>query len=130
MEVRRFFILPVYIRKAHQIVTIDKSLSANIVSCSGILASVKGHLETGHDVQHIGEISILLNSGRVHPLHHSVGYYDKPLHKCNRFMQIQERIFSGVKICGFYQDAGTAINEKGMFIPYQVNIYLKCNTKK
>jgi len=130
MNVRRFVILPIKISRAHQIVAIDTSISANIISCSGILADVKGHLQTGRDIQHIGEVSILFNSGRVHPLHHSVGYHDKPLQKCDRFMQIQERIFTGSKVCGFYQDAGTATDEKGIFLPYQVNIYLECKAKK
>lgn len=130
MNVRRFVILSIKISRAHQIVALDKSLSANIVSCTGIHADVKGHLQTGRDIQHIGDVSILFNSGRVHPLHHSVGYHDKPLQKCNRFMQVKERIFPGAKIYGFYLDEGTAIDEKGIFIPYQLNIYLKCKARK
>ena len=130
MEAIKYVIVPIRIRNAHQIVVFEESLSANIVSCSGILASVKGHLETGHDVQHIGELSILLNSGQVHPLHHFAGFYSFPLKKCNRFMQVKERIFPGAKIYGFYMDEGTAIDEKGIFIPYQLNIYLKCKARK
>ena len=130
MEALKYVIVPIRIRNAHQIVVFEESLSANIVSCSGILASVKGHLEIGHDVQHIGEISLLLNSGQVHPLHHSAGLYSMPLMKCNHFMEIQETIFPGAKITGFYFDEGTAIDEKGIFIPYQLNIYLKCKAKK
>ena len=130
MEVRKFVILPIHISYANQIVVFEKSLSANIVSCTGILASVNGHLETGQDVQHIGEISLLLNSGQVHPLHHTAGLYSMPLMKCNHFMEIQETIFPGAKITGFYFDEGTAIDEKGIFIPYQLNIYLKCKAKK
>lgn len=130
MEVHRFVILPISISKANEIVVIDKSLSASIINCTGIFAAVVGHLQTSRDIQHVGEISISFNSGRVHPLHHSVGYHDKPLQKCNRFMQIRENISPGVKVCGFYQDAGTAIDEKGIFFPYQINIYLKCKAKK
>lgn len=130
MEVLKYVIVPIHITNENQIVVFEKRLSANIVSCSGILASVKGHLKTGHDVQHIGEISLLLNTGQVHPLHHFAGFYNFPLKKCNRFMQIKERISQGAKISGFYMDAGTAIDEKGVFIPYQLNIYLKCKAKK
>jgi hypothetical protein len=130
MEIRRYFILPIIVRKAGQVIPIDQNIPAHIISCRGILATVKGFLQTGHEIQHIGEISIQINSGEVHPMHHSVGYADKPLLKCNHFMQIEEQITPDMRISGYYQDAATAKDDKGIFLPYQVNVYLDCKAKK
>lgn len=125
-EARRFVILPVTVSQAGQIIPLDRKLPAHLTHCTGIQATVKGYLNTGSDIQHMGEISILLNSGQVHPLHHTVGYSLQPLKKKNGFMQITETLVPNYRISGFYEDAGTSRDVKGNFLPYTVNIYLDC----
>jgi len=125
-EARRFVILPVDVTPAGQIISIDRELPAHLTVCKGINATVKGFLQTEKDIQHIGEISLLFNSGQVHPLHHTVGYSLEPLRKKNGFFEIKESLVPNYHINGFYEDAGTSRDAKGNFLPYSVNIYLDC----
>ncbi len=125
-ESRRFVILPVDVTKAGQIIPLDRELPAHLTVCNGITATVKGFLNTGKDIQHMGEISILFNSGEVHPFHHTVGYSLEPLRKKNRFFELKEEFVPGYRVSGFYEDAGTSLDVKGNFLPYSVNIYLDC----
>lgn len=126
MESRRFVILPVDVTKAGQIILLDRELPAHLTVCKGINVTVKGFLNTGKDIQHIGEISILFNSGEVHPFHHTVGYSLEPLRKKNNFFELKEPLVPNYHINGFYEDAGTSRDVKGNFLPYSVNIYLDC----
>lgn len=130
MDFRRYFILPVKVTRKGQIVSIDQSVPAHINGCVGILATVKDFLETGHEIQHVGEFSLMLNSAEVHPIHYSVGYSNLPLKKDNHFLPVEEQINPGTRISGFYHDAGTATDDKGSFLPYTVNIYLDCKAHK
>jgi hypothetical protein len=130
MNIRRYFILSISITKTGQTVLIDRAVPLHLVSCNGIHASVNGFLPTENEIQHIGEFSLILSSGSVHPIHYSVGYSKQPLMKNNRFMPIDEPIAPGSHISGFYQDAGTAKDDKGIFLPYRVNIYLDCKAQK
>jgi|GEM_PF-6522874 len=130
MIIRRYFILTITITKKGQTVLIDRVVPSHIVCCKGIHASVIGFLATEHEIQHVGEFSLILSSGSVHPIHYSVGYSKQPLMKNNRFMPIHEEIASGSHISGFYQDAGTAKDGNGIFLPYRVNIYLDCKAQK
>jgi hypothetical protein len=125
-EVRRYVILPVEVRRPGQIILLDRKLPAHLTLCKGIHATVKEYLETGKDIQHFGEISILFNSGQVHPLHHTVGYSLYPLRKRNPFMQISEPLVPNYRISGFYEDAGRSHDRLGNFLPYTLNIYLDC----
>lgn len=125
-EARRFVLLPVEVSEARQIILLDRKLPAHLTKCKGIQATVKGYLNTGRDIQHMGEISILLNSGQVHPLHHTVGYSLEPLKKRNSFMQISEPLVPNYRISGFYEDAGNSRDNRGNFLPYILNIYLDC----
>jgi hypothetical protein len=125
-EGRRYAIIPVDITYAGQLVKLDRTLPAHLTVCKGLLATVKGFLKTEKYIQHMGEISLLFNSGQVHPFHHTVGFSLKPLMKKNSFVEVTEPLVPNYKITGFYQDAGTSRDIKGNFLPYSVNIYLDC----
>ncbi|MBI5539800.1 MAG: hypothetical protein HY951_07060 [Bacteroidia bacterium] len=128
-ESRRFVILPVDVTKAGQIISLDRELPAHLMVCKGINATVKGFLNTGKDIQHMGEISILFNSGQLHPFHQTVGYSIEPLRKKNNFFELKEPLVPNYRITGFYEDAGNSRDIKGNFLPYSVNIYLDCKAK-
>lgn len=128
-ESRRFVILPVDVTKAGQIISFDRELPAHLMVCKGINATVKGFLNTGKDIQHMGEISILFNSGQLHPFHHTVGYSIEPLRKKNNFFELKEPLVPNYRISGFYEDAGNSRDIKGNFLPYSVYIYLDCKAK-
>lgn len=130
MDFRRYFILPVRVTKKGQIISIDQPLPSHITRCLGILATVKDFLAIDHEIQHIGEFSLMINSAEVHLVHFVVGYSNLPIKKDNDFLPVQEQINPGTRISGFYLDAGTATDDKGTFLPYTVNIYLNCKAIK
>ena len=123
---RLFAIIPVDITYAGQLVKIDRKLPAHFTVCKGLLATIKGYLKTEKYIQHMGEISLLFNSGQVHPFHHTVGFSLKPLLKRNTFVEVKEPLIPNYQVTGFYQDAGNSRDIKGNFLPYSVNIYLDC----
>jgi hypothetical protein len=128
-EARRYFILPVEVSKAGQIIPIDRKLPSHFIHCKGIHATVKGFIDTPTDIQHLGEISILLNSGQVHPLHYTVGYSREPLRKSNPYMEAGEELVPNYRISGFYEDTRIPDGTVGHFMPYTVNIYFDCKAK-
>ena len=128
-EVRRFVILPVDVNQSGQIIQIDRKIPDHLIVCKGILANVKGFLNIGKEIQHMGEISLMLNSGQIHPLHHTVGYFPKPLYKKIPFFKIKEELVPNYRIRGFYEDAGNSRDISGNFLPYTLNIYLDCKAK-
>lgn len=125
-ERTRYVILPVDVSSAGQVVRLDRSLPAHLTICKGIHATVKTFLNTPSDITHIGEVSLLFNSGQVHPFHHTVGYDKTPLGQKNRFFPLSEELLPNYRIRGFYQDAGNSRDAFGNFLPYTMNIYLLC----
>ena len=125
-EIRRFVILPFNVTEDGQIISIDKKLPAHLLRCKGILPTVKNCIDLVNDIPHLGEISLLLNSGQLHPFHHMLGYKRKALSKKNSFVEINEKLIPNNTVNGFYRDLGNSRDTKGNFIPYSLNIYLDC----
>jgi hypothetical protein len=125
-ERTRYAILPVDVTSAGQIIRLDRKLPAHLTICKGIHVTVKNFLNTPSNVQHIGEISLLFNSGQVHPFHHIVGYNKNVLGQKNRFLPLTEELIPNSRIRGFYLDSGNSLDSGGHFLPYTVNIYLYC----
>lgn len=125
-EVHRYVLFPLEVKQSGQIIQLDLKLPAHITECKGILATVKGYLNVPKDIPRIGEISISLNSGQVHPLHYTVGYSREPLHKKEPFLTIEEPIVPNLRISGYYEDRGTSLDALGAFQPYQLNLYFDC----
>jgi hypothetical protein len=125
-EIRRFIILPVDVTEDRQIIHIDRKLPAHLFRCKGFLLSVKNCINTLSDIPHLGEISLLLNSGQVHPFHHMADYKRKVLSRKNSFVEIDEELIPNLMVNGFYRDLGNARDHNGNFIPYSLNIYLDC----
>ena len=128
-EARRYFILVLDVSQEGQVILLDRKLPSHFFHCSGIFATVKGFLDTGKDISQIGEVSILFNSGQVHPFHHFVGYSQIPLQKKILFMEVSEPLVPNYRISGFYADARASFDRNGIFLPYTLNIYFDCKVK-
>lgn len=128
-EKTRYTILPVDVTSAGQVIRLDRKLSAHLTDCKGIFVTVKTFLNTPGNLTHIGEISLLFNSGQVHPYHHTVGYSKSPLGQKNRFLPLGEELIPNSRIRGFYHDAATSRDSLGNFLPYTLNIYLHCKAR-
>lgn len=124
-EIRRFVILPIDVTEDGQIIRIDRKLPAHLLRCKGIMLSVKNCIST-NDIPHLGEVSLLLNSGQVHPFHHMTGFKREALSKKNSFVEINEKLMPNLTVNGFYRDLGNSKDQEGKFIPYSLNIYLHC----
>jgi hypothetical protein len=125
-EIRRFKIIPVDVIEDGQIINLDYKLPAHLVSCKGIILSIKNCISNTNDIPHLGEVSLLLNSGQVHPFHQMVGFKRESLSKKNSFVEIDEKLIPNYTVNGFYRDLGNSLDHEGKFIPYSLNIYLDC----
>jgi hypothetical protein len=125
-EMRRFVVLAVNVTESGQIIHIDRKIPAHLFRCKGILLSVKNCINTVHDIPHLGEVSLLLNSGQIHPFHHMVSFKREALNRNSYFVEISEKLVPNLTVNGFYRDSGKAFNTSGTFVPYCLNIYLDC----
>lgn len=129
MRAKRFIIIPVKVNSPGQVIQIDKKIPANLLRCNGIFVTVKGFLNTAGEIQRMGEVSLLFNSGKTHPYHHTVGYKKTALDTRKLFSELSEDLIPNYRVRGFYSDYGTSHNNIGVFLPYSVNIYLECKAK-
>ena len=125
-SVKRYFIIPVDVSNSGQIVSIDKKIPRHLKHCTGIRFSVKTFLDVAQDIPQLGEISLLLNSGQVHPIHHFTSYSKEILDKGKKDISISEPLTTNQIITGYYRDLKAAVDIRGVFQPYILNIYLIC----
>lgn len=131
MEERvNWFIIPVNVTKANEVIAIDKKLPPHLIKCVGVLLSIKTYLDTGIPIiNHIGHLTSLSFNGRKDiPFAHHIGYNKtKPISKARKFeYTIEDSINDNCQVYALYKDSGTALDDKNIFIPYTLNIYLKC----
>lgn len=125
-EVRRWVIIKLDITSSNQIIRIANKLPSHIKTCKGIMVSICDYLNVSSDINQIGELSLMLNSGQTHPYHFMTTYSKNPVNKCNKTLEINETLIPNQTIAGFYKDLGMAKNSAGYFLPYSINIYLDC----
>jgi len=125
-KIRRFFILPVEVTEDGQIIRLDRKLPAHLLSCRGIMVSVMNCIHPVNDIPHLGEVSLSLNSGQIHPFHNMAGFRREALSKKNSFVEIDEKLIPNLTVTGYYRDLGNSKDEQKNFIPYSFNIYLDC----
>ena len=124
--VRRFFILPVVVEVALQIVKIDIKLPAHMKICKGIHVSVRDCLCNPKDTPQIGELSLSFNSAQVHPIHCMVDFKKKALNNKNSFIEIEEELIPNYSITGYYRDFGKILFITPYPSPYYMKIYFDC----
>lgn len=122
-------IIPVNVTSANELVIIDRKLPTHLEKCIGVFLSVKTYLETNETViNHVGHLkSLSFNGKKDVPFSFHVGYNSvKPLIKARKFeFSLEDDINKNCQLYGIYEDCGAVIGKTG-FIPYTVNLYLKC----
>ena len=130
MERISWVIIQTEVTTQNQIIEIDRKLPPHLLRCEGIFLSVVDYLETANTlVNHIGHLkSLSLNSRKFIPFSQHVGYNrDKAVSKARRLeFAMLDTIDDNSQLYALYQDAGTALDDTDTFLPYKLNIYLKC----
>ena len=113
-----------------QIIEIDRKLPLHLKRCEGIFLSVVDYMETANTlINHVGHLkSLSLNSRKFVPFTQHVGYDKaKAVSKARRLeFDVLDILDDNSQLYSLYEDAGTALDGDGAFIPYKFNIYLKC----
>lgn len=96
---------------------IDHKLPANVVSCDGFMLSVLQPLFNA-DFKRFGELSLQVNTHKVHPLNMVVDYFSNEVSPKKEPVSLDIPIEQGSIISGFYRDFSGK--------DYTLNIYLAC----
>ena len=119
------------VTEPYDIVCIDGKLPAHLTKCKGIYFSIKNYLDTAiSEIPEAGEISLLFNSRKTHPVHDTIGYSKVPTVKRPVFKKLSQMLLPNQTITGFYLDYGKVLDRRGHFLPYTVNIYFECECFK
>lgn len=120
-------IIQLNVNEPFEVIQIDTKLSAHLAKCRGILASVKNFLNTElSEIPEVGEISLRFNSRKTHPLYSTIRYTKVHTGKRPEFSKLAQPLNANQPVTGFYLDYGKAVDRRGRFLPYTVNIYFEC----
>ncbi|MBU0487422.1 MAG: hypothetical protein KKA07_07670 [Bacteroidetes bacterium] len=125
----RWKIIQFSVNESNQIIRIDGKLPAHLTECTGVYFSVKTQLDTLEtEIAEIGEISLLFNARKSHPIHDTIGFSKVPTGTRPVFKKMAAKLLPNQPITGFYLDYGKTTNRFGNFLPYTINIYFECKT--
>ena len=96
---------------------IDYKFPANVAICDGFMLSVLQPI-TDLDFKRLGELSLQINTHKVHPMHIVVDYFVNEVAPKKQPFSLDIPIEQGSIISGFYRDFSGK--------DYTLNIYLAC----
>ena len=108
------------------LVPLDFRLPGDVEMCLGVQACVVGRFPTsGEQLPELGEFSLQLGGGQIHPLNQVVGYThrsvlrEEHLHRPD-FLPLEARLEPPLVVTGYYRDSGRlpAFTSDGRFHPY------------
>jgi hypothetical protein len=116
---RKWVIIPVQV-SGKGLYEIDFRMPANVDRCEGMMLSVKQQI-ADRDFRRLGELSLELNSRKVHPIHLMLDYLANSIAPKKEPLSLEESLQQSAHIGGFYRDYSDN--------NYTLNIYLACRTK-
>jgi hypothetical protein len=116
---RKWVIIPVQV-SGKGLYEIDFRMPANVDRCEGMMLSVKQQI-ADRDFKRLGELSLELNSRKVHPIHLMLDYLANSIAPKKEPLSLEESLQQSAHIGGFYRDYSDN--------NYTLNIYLACRTK-
>lgn len=120
-ERSKYLIIPIEKIQSGEIRKISFKIPVNVKACKGFMFSgnVAGQMNNNYV---LGNISLLFNNRKSHPLHYTI--HSKPLpDKKWKLFKLKECIEESSFIQGYYMDIGIATS-----YPYTVRVYLDCIT--
>jgi hypothetical protein len=108
------------------LVPLDFRLPGDVEMCLGVQACVVGRFPTsGDQLSELGEFSLQLGGGQIHPLNQVVGYThrsvlrEEHLHRPD-FLPMEVHLSPPMVVTGYYRDSGRlpSFTDDGRFHPY------------
>lgn len=128
-KTNKWKIIHLKVEKQHQLIAVDFKLPNDIQYCRAILLSVREFLNTpSSSVMRMGEISLMFNAKQKHLLQFTSEYH-KDLSDKKEPLRLDCEMKANQNITGFYFDYASSLDDKGIFLPYTLSIYLDCISK-
>ena len=112
----KWAIMPI-LAKAKAVTRIDAKLPANVIHCTGIAFTVCD-VQGCFNPDFMGEVSLLFNNRKSHPLNFQVDYKTSRFRMDELILKLEEPVRGGSRVSGFFRNY---LNN-----PYQLNIYIQC----
>lgn len=121
-----YHILTLQVNASNAVVKFDKQLPSHFEVCTGYMARVSKGITSPSDLTEIGMISLEFNNRAIHAVNAIVDYESKA-EKKTEYQQLYVPLKANTLFSGVYHDWKNP--QLIPFTPYEVKIYLKCESK-
>lgn len=121
-----YHILTLQVNASNAVVKFDKQLPSHFEVCTGYMARVSKGITSPNDISEIGMISLEFNNRAIHAVNAIVDF-EARADKKTEYQQLCVPLKANTLFSGVYHDWRNP--ELVPFTPYEVKIYLRCESK-
>ena len=112
----KWVIIPVWVA-ATGVSRIDYKLPSYVKICTGVAFTISD-LQGVCNERKMGEVALLLNNKRSHPLNFEVEQKDKHFRMDKILLQLEQPIVSGTRVSGFYRNLTNVEHTMNLYLQY------------
>ena len=112
----KWVVIPVWVAP-HGVSRIDYKLPAFVKICTGVTFTISD-LQGVCTETKMGEVALLFNNKRSHPLNFEVEQKDKHFRMDKILLQLEEPIVNGTRVSGYYRNLTNVEHTMNLYLQY------------